>query len=98
MAINDNQKLDFLWKKLGYGVSKTDVNSIKKATNESIPSPLLIRGDRLWAEAGLIPSTIPNSNTSQVQLETVETTSDATATANRTWKTGAIDWIPPEFG
>jgi hypothetical protein len=27
-----------------------------------------------------------------------ETTADATATANRTWKTGLTDWIPPEFG
>jgi len=98
MAINDNQKLDFLWKKLGYGVSKTDINSIKNATNESIPSPLLIRGDRLWAEADQIPTTIPSSDTSQVQLETIETTADATASANRTWKTGNGDWIPPEFG
>ena len=28
----------------------------------------------------------------------VECTSDVTATANRTWKTGTTDWIPPEFG
>ena len=98
MAINDNQKLDFLWKKLGYGVTKTDINSIKNATNESIPSSLLIRGDKLWAEAGDIPATIPTSNTSQVELTSTETTSDLTASANRTWKTGAADWIPPEFG
>ena len=74
MAINDNQKLDFLWKKLGYGVTKTDINSIKNATNESIPSSLLIRGDKLWAEAGDIPATIPTSNTSQVELTSTETT------------------------
>jgi len=98
MAINDNQKLDFLWKKLGYGVTKTDINSIKNATNESIPSSLLIRGDKLWAEAGDIPATIPTSNTSQVELTSTETTSDLTASTNRTWKTGAADWIPPEFG
>ena len=98
MAINDNQKLDFLWKKLGYGVTKTDINSIKNATNESIPSSLLIRGDKLWAEAGDIPATIPTSNTSQVELTSTETTSDLTASANRTWKTSAADWIPPEFG
>ena len=98
MAINDNQKLDFLWKKLGYGVTKTDINSIKNATNESIPSSLLIRGDKLWAEAGDIPATIPTSNTSQVELTSTETTSDLTASENRTWKTSAADWIPPEFG
>jgi len=28
----------------------------------------------------------------------IETTNDGTATANRTWKTGVIDWIPPEIG
>ena len=98
MAINDNQKLDFLWKKLGYGVTKTDINSIKNATNESIPSSLLIRGDKLWAEAGDIPATIPTSNTSQVELTSTETSSDLTASTNRTWKTSAADWIPPEFG
>jgi hypothetical protein len=27
-----------------------------------------------------------------------ETTNDGTATANRTWKTGLTDWIPPEIG
>jgi hypothetical protein len=27
-----------------------------------------------------------------------ETTEDLTATAERTWKTGLTDWIPPEFG
>ena len=31
-------------------------------------------------------------------MQTIETTNDATATANRTWKTGITDWIPPEFG
>ena len=28
----------------------------------------------------------------------MQTTADNTATANRTWKTGSTDWIPPEFG
>ena len=27
MSISDNQKLDFLWKKLGYGATKTDINA-----------------------------------------------------------------------
>ena len=41
MSISDDQKLDYLWKKLGYGVSKTDTRLNKGASNESIPSPLL---------------------------------------------------------
>ena len=106
MAITDAQKLDYLWKKLGYGVTKTDVNSIKNATNESIASPLLLRGDKLWTEASAIPATKPNASTSIVEIyddtgngtATVECSADTTASANRTWKTNLTDWIPPEFG
>jgi hypothetical protein len=99
MAISDTQKLDFLWKKLGYGVSKTDTNDNKQATNESIASPLLNRGDTIWAQANTIPSVQPAANTSTVTVYTGSITSaDITATADRTWKTNLTDWIPPEFG
>ena len=102
MAISDAQKLDFLWKKIGYGVSKTDTNDNKKAPNESIASPLLLRGDKVWAQAGSIPAVIPTSSSTVVRIyptsNPVETTADNTATANRTWKTGDTDWIPPEIG
>jgi len=106
MAINDTQKLDYLWKKLGYGVTKTDINSVKAATNESIASPLLLRGDKLWADSNLIPSTIPNASTAVVEIyddsgngsATIECSADLTSTPNRTWTTGITDWIPPEFG
>lgn len=99
MAITDTQKLDYLFKKLGYGVTKTDVNANKEATNESIPSPLLNRGDTIWAQSNTIPSVQPSSNTSTVTVYTAATTTpDITATTDRTWKTGLIDWIPPEFG
>ena len=102
MSIPDNQKLDFLWKKLGYGTSKTDLNSIKGATNEAIPSPLLLRGDRLWSESQEIPAIIPTVNNTYVELylnsNAVECDMDLTSTSNRTWKTNLTDWIPPEFG
>jgi len=102
MAISDDQKLDYLWKKLGYGVSKTDVNSNKSAVNESLPSPLLLRGDKVWNLAGSIPAAIPSSSGGVVTVYPTsapdETTADNTATANRTWKTGLTDWIPPEIG
>jgi hypothetical protein len=102
MAIFDSQKVDYLWKKLGYGRSKTDLNSIKNATNESIASPLLLRGDQVWSESEQIPSTIPGSSAGVVTVyptsNPVECTSDITATANRTWKTSIGDWIPPEVG
>lgn len=102
MAIADSQKVDYLWKKLGYGAAKTDTNARKKAPNEAIVSPLLLRGDRIWNKAGDIPTVIPSADTDIVEVylgeNSVETTEDGTSTNNRTWKTGLTDWIPPEFG
>lgn len=106
MAIADNQKLDFLWKKIGYGFAKTDINSVKAAVNESIPSPLLLRGDIIWVDSDLIPNVIPAVSNDIVEVysdafgaePTVECEADITASPNRTWLTNTINWIPPEFG
>ena len=102
MAITDTQKVDYLWKKLGYGATKSDTNANKKAPNEAISSPLLLRGDKVWKQASTIPTVQPGSSTGVVTVYPTssprETTSDSTATANRTWKTGLTDWIPPEIG
>lgn len=101
MAISDSNKLDYLFKKL-FGVAKTDTTANKAHTNEAIASPLLIRGDRLWRQADQIPSTIPSTSSAIVEVYDANNIfmleNDATATANRTWLTGEIDWIPPEFG
>lgn len=108
MAIADAQKLDFLWKKIGYGFTKTDENSIKAATNESIPSPLLLRGDTIWVDSDLIPGTIPTTTNTLLEVyddsqsgngyPSVECVEDITASPNRTWNSNSINWIPPEFG
>ena len=99
MAISNNQKLDYLFKKVGFGATKTDTVFNKLAANESLPSPLLIRGDTIWAESGSIPAVKPSASNSYVTLQTaIEATEDITATGNRTWKTGVTDWIPTEFG
>ena len=102
MAITDAKKVDYLWKKVGYGATKTDTNAAKKAPNEAIASPLLLRGDKVWNQASLIPATKPGSSAGVVTCYNTsapqETTNDGTAAANRTWKTGVTDWIPPEFG
>jgi hypothetical protein len=102
MAISDNQKVDYLFKKLGYGATKTDTNTNKKAPNEAIASPLILRGDKVWQQAGEIPTVMPSSSAGVVTVYPTsapdETTLDGTATANRTWKTGLTDWIPPEIG
>jgi hypothetical protein len=102
MAISDGQKVDYLFKKLGFGITKTDTNANKVAANESIASPLLLRGDKVWQQASSIPSTKPGSSSGVVTVytgaSTVECTADITSSSNRTWKTGQTDWIPPEFG
>jgi hypothetical protein len=102
MAISDTQKVDYLFKKLGFGTTKTDTNANKLAANESISSPLLLRGDKVWQQAGDIPGVKPSSTAGVVEVytgsTTVECTEDITATGNRTWKTDLTDWIPTEFG
>ena len=102
MAISDSQKVDYLWKKLGYGATKTDTNAIKKAPNEAIASPLLLRGDKIWQQADDIPTVLPGSSTGVVTVYPTsapdECTEDTSASSNRTWKTGLTDWIPPELG
>lgn len=102
MAISDTQKVDYLWKKIGYAATKTDTVANKEGYNEAIPSPLQIRGDKVMTDSGLIPGTIPGANTSIVSVYTtslpIECTNDATASTNRTWKTNVTDWISPEFG
>ena len=102
MAISDTQKVDFLWKKIAFAKAKTDTNANKKGPNEANPSPLLIRGDKIWRESSSINATIPAVSNSYVGVTTagspLELTADGSSTTNRTWKTGLTDWIPPELG
>lgn len=104
MAISDSQKIDYLFKKVGYSVTKTDTSSVKSPSNESIPSPLSIRGDVIWVDSQDIPTVIPTSNSSVVTVyadtlsSTIQTVNDSTASTNRTWKTNLTDWIEPSYG
>lgn len=107
-SFNESQKIDYLWKKVGYGVTKTAEATSKEAFNESIASPLLYRGDLVWIQSGDIPSTPPASTTSLVQVykdgggagytATVECTEDLTAPDNQTWKTNLTNWVATQFG
>ena len=111
-SFNESQKLDYLWKKIGYGVAKTSIpppgSGSKEAFNESIASPLLYRGDLVWAQSGSIPAVPPSDTSSIVQVykdgggagysPTVECTEDLTAPDNQTWKTNLTNWIPTQFG
>jgi hypothetical protein len=101
MAISEARKVDYLWKKIGYGVTKTDTNANLGPTNEPIASPLLLRGDRTWNQASNIPSTPPGSSSGVVTVyptgSPIECSAVATATLYRSWNTNLTDWIPPEF-
>jgi len=106
-SFNESQKIDYLWKKVGYGVTKTAEPASKEAFNESIASPLLYRGDLIWTQSGDIPATPPASTTSLVQVykdgggsysPAVQCTEDLTAPDNQTWKTNSTNWIPTQFG
>lgn len=100
MAITDTQKVDLLWKKVGFKKAKSDTNANKKAPNEAIVTDLIIKPAEVWSDTSLIPSTQPSSNVAGVlQIYTEhETTEDTSSTSLRTWKAGAINWVPPSFG
>ena len=76
MAVTDQQKLDFLLKKIGY--TKTKTGSVvgtgaisgtpKQPFAEAIPSPLIIANGALWNEADSIPATPPGSDTTQIKV------------------------------
>ena len=102
-SASDNQKVDYLWKKIVYGAAKTDISGNIDATNEPNPSPLLIRGDKILQQSDLIANVIPGSNSSVVTVypttlpvECISTAGIPTPTL--TWQTGQTFWIPPEFG
>ena len=104
MAVSDAQKTDLLYKKL-FGVAKTDTSTNKGASNESIASPTINRGDKIWTQANSIPTTAAAvtgivqayQTTARVQC-TADTTTTAISSVYPTWKTNVTDWIPPEFG
>ena len=54
MAVSQSQIVDLLYKQ-AFGVTKTDTSTNKSPSNESIPSPLLNRGDTQWTQADQIP-------------------------------------------
>ena len=73
MAISDSQKIDLLWKKIGFGKTKTDTNANKKAPNEPNASNFIIKDSDIWNQSASIPSTIPSANSSiaNVYLDSV---------------------------
>ncbi len=89
MAISDSQKIDLLWKKVGFGKAKTDTNDNKKAPNEAINSDFVVKTSQIWAQSDSVPGVIPNANSSIVNVysdsitNALETSEDTTSTAHR---------------
>ena len=75
MAASQQQKVDFLLKKIGYTASKTglaedsSLSGTKKAPfAEAVPSPLVIASTCLWADSTYIPATPPGSDSDYVKV------------------------------
>lgn len=104
MAISDSQKIDLLWKKIGFGKAKTDTNASKKAPNEPVASSLIIKDSDIWNQSSSITSVIPSANSSIAVVysdaisDALEIVEDGSSSDNRTWKTNTTNWIPPGFG
>lgn len=104
MSVSLQQKVDLLYKQ-AFGVTKTDTETNKSPSNESIPSPLLLRGDTVWNDAYLIPATagaVANVVGAYTGANAVQCTADNTTVpvggVYPTWKTNLTNWIPQQFG
>lgn len=109
MSIPQTQYVDLLVKKL-YGVAKTDTQTNKSPSNESIASPELNRGDTVWTQANQIPTSAANianlitqyGNSNPIQCipdtTTVSITNNFGQQIYPTWLTNVPEWIPQQFG
>ena len=96
MAASQEQKVDFLLKKIGYVSSKTGIaedstlsGTVKAPFAEPIPSPLVIPSGSVWSDSSLIPATPPGSSNGTVQVYATasakQLTVDSTVSGNRTF-------------
>ena len=98
MAASQEQKVDFLLKKIGYSISKTGIaedsslsGTKKAAYEETIPSPLIIPGTIIWSESQYITSTPPTVDTPRIKVYApgissfFRMTVDNTVSGNRTF-------------
>ena len=96
MAVTNEQKIDFLLKKIGFTKTKTGsvvgtgaiTGTPKQPFAEAIPSPLIIANGALWNESDQIPTTPPTSDTTQVKVYLAATsglrmTADSTSSGQR---------------
>lgn len=102
MTVTATDQIDFLWKKIVFGVTKTDSETAKAGSNETIASPLPVYAHDIWAKADQIPTTPPAADTGLVKVyfgaQRIQCVLDATSAPYRTWLTNLKDFIPPTFG
>ena len=96
MAASQEQKVDYLLKKIGYVASKTGIaedsslsGTDKAPFAEAIPSPLVVPSTSIWYNSSLIPTTPPGSSTGIVEVYLAsgakQLTVDHTIAGNRTF-------------
>lgn len=113
MAVSSTDKIDFLWKKVLFGVSKTATDTNKAGSNETIASPITVLASNIWTktDSASIPLVPPTSTTPTVAVLTganrIRMTNDTTSAPNVAWLATStfgnagsrlIDFIAPTFG
>ena len=96
MAISQQQKVDYLLKKIGFSKAKTGAvessgmsgsQTEKQPFGEAIPSPLVVPNSSLWNEGDSIPAIPPGSDTNQVKVylksSPLRMTADSSVANNR---------------
>ena len=108
MAINDTQKTDFLWKRIIFGTTETDITG-KGGPNETVPSPVPTYIQNIWGEGDLVP--VPAAALANVVEEygtatALQCTADPTVAGNYTWFATSVqgdvttrtqNWVSPTF-
>jgi len=97
MAITDSDKLDFLWKKVVYGVTETNIDG-KDGPNEIYKSETLTLAQDVWQKSSDIPATAPtssadtpvkyygaNSASGDYVAEPIQMVADPTVSGGKTW-------------
>jgi hypothetical protein len=109
MAILDTEKVDFLWKKIIFGVTKTAGALIKFGSNETIASASPILPTSIWKDGPAIPETPTVSAIvlDHTGAQRIRATTDPTSPPNQAWLATAtyntvssrlFGFIPPTFG
>jgi hypothetical protein len=97
MAITDSDKLDFLWKKVVYGVTETDIDG-KEGPNEIYSSETLTLAQDVWSKSADIPTTAPGtsaatpvkfyghtSDSSDFVVQPIQMVADPTVSGGKSW-------------